>query len=130
MVRESKTNSKEYLPLEDTVEKILQQKPPVVTTDAVLDALAVKKSDSEEYAKISARVVRELDYHIALIPMEPQKSYVIAEDLFANAEFMIVPDAFEIENNILIPGHRFVPFMHPELFPSYLLVYLHIPTAQ
>ena len=118
MVRESKNNCKEYLPLEETVEKLLQKKPPVITVDAVLDALAVKKSDSEEYKKLFSRVVRELNYHIALIPVEPQQSYVIAADLFTNAEFIIVPDAFEIENNILIPGHRFVPFMHPELFPS------------
>ena len=37
---------------------------------------------------------------------------------FTGREFLITPDRWEIDNGFLVPGHRFLPFLSPELFPS------------
>ena len=38
--------------------------------------------------------------------------------LFDKRKFLITPEAWEIEAGILVPGHRFVPYLDPEVFPS------------
>jgi hypothetical protein len=40
------------------------------------------------------------------------------QSFFEGAEFLITPDSWEIENGFLVPGHRFVPFVDPDFFPS------------
>lgn len=37
---------------------------------------------------------------------------------FAGRRFLITPDEWEIANGVLFPGHRFVPFVADEVFPS------------
>ena len=37
---------------------------------------------------------------------------------FAGRKFLITPDEFEIAQELLFPGHRFVPFVSEEVFPS------------
>lgn len=37
---------------------------------------------------------------------------------FAGRKFLITPDEFEIAQGLLFPGHRFVPFVSEEVFPS------------
>ncbi|MCI5778705.1 MAG: hypothetical protein MR051_02640 [Lentisphaeria bacterium] len=37
---------------------------------------------------------------------------------FAGRRFLITPDDWEIANGVLFPGHRFVPFVADEVFPS------------
>ncbi len=44
--------------------------------------------------------------------------FVGREELFANAALVITPDDTEIDNGILIPGHRFAAFLSPDVFPS------------
>lgn len=38
--------------------------------------------------------------------------------VFRNREFLITPEQWEIDAGILVPGHRFVPYLDPEVFPS------------
>ena len=40
------------------------------------------------------------------------------EAFFTGHKFLITPETWEIEAGILIPGHRFVPYLDPEVFPS------------
>ena len=40
------------------------------------------------------------------------------EALFTGRSFLVTPEAWEIEAGILVPGHRFVPYLDPEVFPS------------
>lgn len=117
MVRENKNLRSQLPDPEKIIAGLLQQKLPVISLDMVLKSANVDIKDEAAQDYIS-RVVRELDYTYGLIPMQPGESYAAAEALFDKAEFMIVPDALEIENNILIPGHRFVPFMSEDVFPS------------
>ena len=37
---------------------------------------------------------------------------------FTGRKFLITPDEFEIAQGLLFPGHRFVPFVSDEVFPS------------
>jgi len=39
-------------------------------------------------------------------------------DFFNGCEFLVTPDDWEIAQGILFPGHRFTPFLSPEVFPS------------
>ena len=43
--------------------------------------------------------------------------YTPRHAVFTDAKFMISPTREEIDAGILIPGHRFVPFLCPEVFP-------------
>ena len=40
------------------------------------------------------------------------------ESVFSGREFLITPEAWEIDRGVLVPGHRFVPYLEPEVFPS------------
>lgn len=40
------------------------------------------------------------------------------EFVFEKRKFLITPEAWEIDDGILVPGHRFVPFLDPEVFSS------------
>ena len=40
------------------------------------------------------------------------------ESVFRGREFLITPETWEIAEGVLIPGHRFVPYLDPEVFPS------------
>ena len=40
------------------------------------------------------------------------------EAFFSGRAFLITPETWEIEAGILVPGHRFVPYLDPEVFPS------------
>ena len=40
------------------------------------------------------------------------------ESVFRDREFLITPEQWEIDSGILVPGHRFSPYLDPEVFPS------------
>ena len=43
---------------------------------------------------------------------------ILRSAFFKNFLFPVTPDAWEIENGILFPGHRFAPYLNEEIFPS------------
>ena len=45
-------------------------------------------------------------------------AYISREALFLYKYFSIVPDRFEVQNSVLIPGCRCIPFANPDFFPS------------
>ncbi len=104
---------------EAAIDRILSSEIREITPEAVLACLApTPEPDAEARDKMLNRICRELENHEDLIPMRPGECYCAAEKLFDDAEFLIVPDGFEIENRILVPGHRFAIFMASEVFPS------------
>ena len=117
MIKEYTSMPESNAPAERFIDELLDHGAKVITVAEIMD-LVGKSEDVSEQEKIKGQVIRALEYHEILIPETPGESYVNAEKLFNGAEFLIVPDALEIDNNILIPGHRFVPFMDQELFPS------------
>ena len=116
MIKQSDNIPSEVFQLEAAIDALISGGKSVITLQDVLTAAPAVEAEALEAQK--AQITRELNYHDALLPVIPGEKYQLAADLFTNAEFLIVPDGFEIENNILIPGHRFVPFMDQELFPS------------
>lgn len=92
-------------PAERFIDELLDHGAKVITVAEIMDLIG-KSDDETEQNNLKGQVIRALDYHEILIPETPGESYVNAEKLFNGAEFLIVPDALEIDNNILIPGHR------------------------
>ena len=117
MIKQNKEVAQTPFVPEDKIAELLQKNCSMITVQAILDT-AGKIANDEERQELADRISRELSYCSDLVPVEPGTSYRPAAQLFNGAEFLIVPDGFEIDNNILIPGHRFVPFMHEDLFPS------------
>lgn len=117
MFKEYSNSAENVTPVERFINELTDQGIKVITVAEVMK-FAGKVEDAAEKEKLTSQIIRELEHHESLIPETPGESYVNAEKLFDGAEFLIVPDALEIDNNILIPGHRFVPFMDQELFPS------------
>lgn len=45
-------------------------------------------------------------------------NFCTRDSVFEGKEFLITPDSWEICEKILVPGHRFSPFLEREFFPS------------
>lgn len=50
---------------------------------------------------------------------------VLRTSFFTDFVFPVTPDAWEIENGILFPGHRFAPYLNGEVFPSEVTLHLN-----
>ena len=82
------------------------------TMQAVLKAVNAGKSQ-----KLQERIERFLDGDGRFFS-DGRGKFRLKSGFFRNFEFPVTPDAWEIENGILFPGHRFAPFVAPEIFPS------------
>jgi hypothetical protein len=83
-----------------------------------IDKVNNGKLAGDELTVLGNRVARNLDGREELFFSATTGLYQTKLAFFANAEFIVIPDAFEIDNGILVPGHRFAPFCSPEIFPS------------
>lgn len=117
MVKLCEDRAKESFDPESIIDSLIANGKNVITLQDVQELAPAVDSDELKNQQ-TERIVRELGFHDELIPWVPGEKYRVGAALFNNSEFLIVPDGFEIENNILIPGHRFMPFMDQELFPS------------
>ncbi len=68
--------------------------------------------------ELAERVSRLLESDETLFWDESGEQFAGRAEFFSGAEFLITPDELEIEAGILIPGHRFAPFVSAEVFPS------------
>ena len=117
MIKQNFSQDNSFSDIENTIDSILKSGSAEINVDELIKKFP-DNGDSDGAALLRNRIVRELENNQSLITSIPGNRYLSAEKLFKNRGFLIVPDAFEIENNILVPGHRFVPFMSPDLFPS------------
>ena len=94
-----------------------------------------KKSFRIEIKKILAAAPEEFDLkqfaESSHIPLEGWQTIIDAdsdffrdgdrvcrrEAVFCGRKFLITPETWEISEGVLIPGHRFVPYLDPEVFP-------------
>lgn len=53
---------------------------------------------------------------LARIPLE--EAYIPAKHMFRDAAFYIAPTELELTEGILVPGHRFYPFMSDKVMPN------------
>lgn len=84
--------------------------------DLVVGGLADHPNLFEDckYTKRAADLVAEgLAEDPSLFEKEPLH-YVPRHHLFADARFRVCPLAAELQEGVLYPGHRFIPFCHPD----------------
>ena len=84
----------------------------VFTAEAVIKALA--PADAEALRR---RVERFLESDETIF-YDKEWNCRTRRSFFNGRKFIITPDDWEISNGILFPGHRFVPFVAENVFPS------------
>lgn len=87
-------------------------------TVAQLAGLLPAMETDEDREKLFERLERELDGHERLFRNFADGSYSLRERFFNGQCFVVTPDDYEIEHNILVPGHRFAAFCAEDVFPS------------
>ncbi len=107
-------SSQEY---ESALQQIMQEKNAVITVKMICDFLGV----DPESERSGERIWRFLMGDDELFSTDDEHFYR-RSDFFNGKTFVVVPTEKEIENDILIIGHRFQTFMDPEIFPSDLII--------
>ena len=102
--------------LEDAVhDYVLPRKTPFTTDDALPDIVSrMTAPPSDPWTAVD----EELMDSEWLFYDEKNDIYVPRCSFFQGAQFIITPRPEEIEANILIPGHRFMPFIERDVFPA------------
>lgn len=68
--------------------------------------------------KSDRKHITSLLYNSGSLLKDPDKDrYISRASFFNGITFTIQPASFELKNNILIPGHRFLGFSNPENYP-------------
>ncbi len=109
----SKSDSVTLRQIEATLNDLLATAPGgLLTRAAVLKALNAGQSQ-----ELKTRIERAVESDGRFFT-QPSGEYQLRDVFFHNYEFLITPDAWEIENGVLFPGHRFLAYVAPEVFPS------------
>ncbi len=93
---------------------IKKRSKPFGLSDAVK---AVKAGFHSPPTEVGFAVTHILDDSPWLFLSEDESEYIPREAVFNGAQFLIVPQPDEIESGILVPGHRFIPFLPRETHP-------------
>ena len=80
------------------------------------DLAMLMKAAGNKSAAFSNRLARILDGDDRFFSLDDK--FIRRDFFFAGAKFLITPDSWENCEKMLIPGHRFIPFIDRELFPS------------
>ena len=103
--------------IESAIQQLMQKKNAVATVEKVCDFLGCNREDEE--------LKRRLHFYLAgddaFYSLDDENFYR-RSDFFNGESFVITPTAWEVENDILIIGHRFQTFVNPEIFPSEITV--------
>lgn len=91
--------------------------------DVFLALVSNIKIAEGESKKLSDDIEELLNNSNRLFRDSKTNSYVPRNIFFKGAKFCVSPNSYELENNILYPGHRFAPFCFEETFPSEVKVY-------
>ena len=77
---------------------------------------AIYKADQTGKYRLADEVRTFIEKRRLAFPL-PNRLYQTRRGYFEQARFVIRPSRLEIQNGILIPGHRCLPFENPMLFP-------------
>ncbi len=83
---------------------------------ATFTVAEVAKKSGNVSAATRDRIYRILDGDDRFF--SEKDTFVRRKDFFVGRRFLVTPDEWEIAEGILIPGHRFAPFVSTEVFPS------------
>jgi hypothetical protein len=106
-----------YSELDNILDEMIAETDSFSLQEAI-DTVNLDKLTADELLVLGNRVARNLDGRDDLFSVAATGLYQTRTGFFCNAQFIVTPDAFEIENGILVPGHRFAPFCSQEIFPS------------
>ncbi len=108
--------SPEPMSLEDAVYNCVAKKTTPFTTDDALPDIVSRMTapPSDSWTAVDEELM-ESEW---LFYDEMKDIYVPRCRFFKGAQFLIAPQPEEIEANILIPGHRFMPFLQRDVFPA------------
>ncbi len=87
-----------------------------ITLSGVLSRLGAGRAQA-----LRARVERTLEGDGRFF-YDQSGHYRLRSEFFDGFQFPVTPDSWEIANGLLMPGHRFAPFVSPEIFPSEVLL--------
>jgi hypothetical protein len=77
---------------------------------------APRKSDSRKGTRLTTEITALLNSRNIAFNLNKNR-WVSRRGCFEPLEFVITPSRLEIQNGILIPGHRCVPFANPAIMP-------------
>lgn len=77
---------------------------------------------SQNQAKVSEKELGMLLCNFNYVIQLKNGSFITRAGLFSDYPFSICPSKFEIDNGILIIGHRFMPFVDSEVMPHEIVV--------
>jgi len=89
-----------------------------------IDAVKLDKLTDDELIGLTNRVARNLGGRDDLFASSATGIYQTKTGFFNNTQFIVTPDVFEIDNGIIVPGHRFAPFCSQEIFPSEIEIFM------
>ncbi len=101
--------------MEDILYDFLEERIDPFTIADVVEIL-YKKNSSAGKARLAEEILLFIEKRRLAFPL-PNRMYQTRRGFFENARFVIEPGRLEIQNGILIPGHRCLPFENPILFP-------------
>lgn len=99
--------------IEDAVSQLIKDKSGAFNVAQIVAILGVDDKDG----KVSERVVNSLQIDGRFF-FDAQDNFYSKTKFFNNKSFVITPTAREINDGILIPGHRFIVFVDDNIFPS------------
>lgn len=110
-----KKRSPKKIFLEEAVEQFTQKATQIFTVTDVVDFVSplIRKT-----RPLKDKIENLLFENPWVFRDEGNDRYVPRVSYFHKAQFQIIPQTEEIEQGILIPGHRFVPFCDPEVLPA------------
>ena len=88
----------------------------VENAGAVFSIAQLQKKLGNKSAAFTGRLRRILDGDDRFF--SDGDDFYVRDSIFENTEFLITPDSWEICEKILVPGHRFSPYLEREFFPS------------
>ena len=99
--------------IEDTVSILLGKNAGKFSVAEVVKELSVNDSEGKIADRIKGSL--ELDERFYY---DEDNNFICKGEFFNGKSFVVTPTEREIDENILIPGHRFLPFVNNEIFPS------------
>jgi hypothetical protein len=84
--------------------------------------IAPHRSDSRKGTRLAVEITALINARNIAFKLS-KDSWVSRRGCFEPLEFVITPSRLEIQNGILIPGHRCVPFANPAIMPHELEFY-------
>ncbi len=99
--------------IEDAVQAVLKKNKGTFNVAEVIEFLSVEDKEG----KIADRIIGSLQVDERFF-YDEEDNFFAKNKFFNGKSFVLTPTDREIDDKILIPGHRFVPFVDGEVFPS------------